>query len=95
MESIYTEFFALRMAYLGAGLAVLTGIGPGIGQGYAAGKAGCLSDREWGQIDLPTLLPSHLSRVVNPTWTFDGKGVTAMSHPVHNLSGYKPPEVNQ
>ena len=35
----FTEFFALGMAYLGAGLAVLTGIGPGIGQGYAAGKA--------------------------------------------------------
>lgn len=31
--------FAHGMAYIGAGLAVLTGIGPGIGQGYAAGKA--------------------------------------------------------
>jgi len=35
----FTEFFALGMAYLGAGIAVLTGIGPGLGQGYAAGKA--------------------------------------------------------
>ncbi|KFZ26991.1 MAG: ATP synthase subunit c, sodium ion specific [Candidatus Izimaplasma bacterium HR2] len=35
----YTEFFAQGMAFLGAGIAVLTGIGPGIGQGYAAGKA--------------------------------------------------------
>ncbi len=35
----YSEFFALGMAFLGAGIAVLTGIGPGIGQGYAAGKA--------------------------------------------------------
>ncbi len=35
----FTEFFATGMAYLGAGIAVLTGIGPGIGQGYAAGKA--------------------------------------------------------
>lgn len=35
----YTEFFALGMAFVGAGIAVLTGIGPGIGQGYAAGKA--------------------------------------------------------
>lgn len=35
----FTEFFAIGMAYLGAGIAVLTGIGPGIGQGYAAGKA--------------------------------------------------------
>ena len=31
--------FARGMAFLGAGIAVLTGIGPGIGQGYAAGKA--------------------------------------------------------
>ncbi|MBN2605632.1 MAG: ATP synthase F0 subunit C [Bacilli bacterium] len=35
----FTLFFAQGMAYLGAGIAVLTGIGPGIGQGYAAGKA--------------------------------------------------------
>lgn len=35
----FTEFFAQGMAYLGAGLAVLTGFGPGIGQGYVAGKA--------------------------------------------------------
>lgn len=35
----FTQFFATGMAYLGAGIAVLTGIGPGIGQGYAAGKA--------------------------------------------------------
>jgi F-type H+-transporting ATPase subunit c len=35
----FTEFFAQGMAFLGAGIAVLTGIGPGIGQGYAAGKA--------------------------------------------------------
>ena len=35
----FTVFFAQGMAYIGAGLAVLTGIGPGIGQGYAAGKA--------------------------------------------------------
>ena len=33
------EGFAQGMAFLGAGIAVLTGIGPGIGQGYAAGKA--------------------------------------------------------
>lgn len=35
----YNEFFAMGLAFLGAGIAVLTGIGPGIGQGYAAGKA--------------------------------------------------------
>ncbi len=35
----YTQFFVDGMALLGAGIAVLTGIGPGIGQGFAAGKA--------------------------------------------------------
>jgi F-type H+-transporting ATPase subunit c len=35
----YNEFFVQGLAMLGAGLAVITGIGPGIGQGYAAGKA--------------------------------------------------------
>ena len=39
MMAEFTEFFALGMAFVGAGIAVLTGIGPGIGQGYAAGKA--------------------------------------------------------
>jgi F-type H+-transporting ATPase subunit c len=35
----YNEFFAQGMAYLGAGIAVVAGLGPGIGQGFAAGKA--------------------------------------------------------
>jgi F-type H+-transporting ATPase subunit c len=35
----FNEFFMHGMAFLGAGIAVLTGIGPGIGQGFAAGKA--------------------------------------------------------
>ena len=35
---IFNEAFASGMAYLGAGLAMIAGIGPGIGQGYAAGK---------------------------------------------------------
>lgn len=35
----FNEFFALGMAYLGAGLAVFTGFGTAIGQGYAAAKA--------------------------------------------------------
>ena len=39
MMAEFTVFFAQGMAFVGAGLAVLTGIGPGIGQGYAAGKA--------------------------------------------------------
>ncbi|QMS85423.1 ATP synthase F0 subunit C [Candidatus Xianfuyuplasma coldseepsis] len=39
MEVVFNEFFANGMAFIGAGIAVLTGFGPGIGQGYAAGKA--------------------------------------------------------
>jgi F-type H+-transporting ATPase subunit c len=39
MMAEFTEWFAQGMAFLGAGLAVFTGVGPGIGQGYAAGKA--------------------------------------------------------
>ncbi len=35
----YNAFFASGMAYIGAGIAVLTGFGSGIGQGFAAGKA--------------------------------------------------------
>jgi F-type H+-transporting ATPase subunit c len=35
----YNEFFTDGMAYLGAGIAVIAGFGPGIGQGFAAGKA--------------------------------------------------------
>ena len=35
----YNEHFANGMAYLGAGIAVIGGLGPGIGQGFAAGKA--------------------------------------------------------
>ena len=38
LGQISSEAFILGMSALGAGIAVLTGIGPGIGQGYAAGK---------------------------------------------------------
>ena len=35
----YNEFFARGLAYLGAGIAVLTGMSQGIGQSFVAGKA--------------------------------------------------------
>ncbi len=35
----YNDFFVNGLALLGAGIAMIAGIGPGIGQGYAAGKA--------------------------------------------------------
>lgn len=34
-----TEFFSRGMAYLGAGIAVFTGVGPAIGEGMVAAKA--------------------------------------------------------
>lgn len=35
----YNQFFVAAMACIGAGIAVFTGIGPGIGEGIAASKA--------------------------------------------------------
>ena len=37
-NGITNEGFVLGMSALGAGIAVLAGVGSGIGQGYAAGK---------------------------------------------------------
>lgn len=34
----FNEFFVQGMALLGAGIAMIAGIGPGLGQGFAAGK---------------------------------------------------------
>ena len=34
----FNEFFVQGMALLGAGIAMVAGLGQGIGQGYAAGK---------------------------------------------------------
>ena len=35
----FNDSFVSALALLGAGIAMLAGIGPGIGQGFAAGKA--------------------------------------------------------
>jgi len=37
-EGISNEAFVLGCSAIGAGLALIAGLGPGIGQGYAAGK---------------------------------------------------------
>jgi len=37
--TVYKQYFASGMSYLGAGIAVIAGFGPGIGQGFASGKA--------------------------------------------------------
>lgn len=39
LEVVPNEFYAAGLAYLGAGIAVFTGVGTGIGQGIAASKA--------------------------------------------------------
>lgn len=39
ISSIDPKAFILGCSAIGAGLAAIAGIGPGIGQGYAAGKA--------------------------------------------------------
>lgn len=39
MGNITSEAFILGMSAVGAGIAMIAGLGPGIGQGYAAGKA--------------------------------------------------------
>ncbi len=39
MENITSEAFVLGCSAIGAGLALIAGIGAGIGQGFAAGKA--------------------------------------------------------
>lgn len=38
LQGITNEAFILGCSAIGAGLAMIAGIGPGIGQGYAAGK---------------------------------------------------------
>ena len=39
MNGISNEAFVLGMSAIGAGLAMIAGLGPGIGEGYTAGKA--------------------------------------------------------
>lgn len=38
MEQVTSEAFVLGLSALGAGIAMIAGLGPGIGQGFAAGK---------------------------------------------------------
>ncbi len=60
----YNEFFSNGMRYLGAGIAVVAGIGPGIGQGYAAGKAAEAVGRQpeaQGKIIMTTMVTAALA----------------------------------
>ena len=44
----YNEFFVLGCSAIGAGIALIAGVGPGIGQGYAAGQAAAAVGRNPG-----------------------------------------------
>lgn len=61
----YNEFFANGMRYLGAGIAIgLAAIGPGLGQGFAAGKASEAVGRQpeaQGKIIMTTLVTAALA----------------------------------
>lgn len=46
MQGISSEAFVLGCSAIGAGLAVIAGIGPGIGQGIAAGHAAAAVGRQ-------------------------------------------------
>lgn len=48
MENISGQDFIYGMSAVGAGLALIAGIGPGIGQGYAAGAAAAAVGRNPG-----------------------------------------------
>ena len=47
--NITGEDLILACSAIGAGLAVIAGIGPGIGQGIAAGHAACSSRKKPGR----------------------------------------------
>lgn len=51
LGQISSEAFIFGMSAIGAGIAVFTGVGPGIGQGYAAGKATEAVGRQPGATD--------------------------------------------
>ena len=44
----YNEFFVLGCSAIGAGIALIAGVGPGIGQCYAAGQAAAAVGRNPG-----------------------------------------------
>ena len=48
MENITNEGLILACSTIGAGLAMIAGIGPGIGQGYAAGQGASAVGRNPG-----------------------------------------------
>ncbi|MBQ4473756.1 MAG: F0F1 ATP synthase subunit C [Lachnospiraceae bacterium] len=58
MNNISSEAFVLGMSALGAGIAMIAGLGPGIGQGIAAGQGAAAVGRNPGARGevMPTML---------------------------------------
>jgi F-type H+-transporting ATPase subunit c len=54
--NISSEAFVLGCSAIGAGLALIAGIGPGVGQGYAAGQGAAAVGRNPGDITSTMLL---------------------------------------
>lgn len=48
MDNITGQEFIYAMSAIGAGIAMIAGVGPGIGQGYAAGQAAAAVGRNPG-----------------------------------------------
>ena len=48
MEQVTGQEFIYGMSAIGAGIAMIAGVGPGIGQGYAAGQAAAAVGRNPG-----------------------------------------------
>ena len=53
MSQITNEALILACSAIGAGLAMIAGIGPGVGQGYAAGQAAAAVGRNPGATVFP------------------------------------------
>ena len=70
---MFNEFFVRGMACLGAGIAMIAGVGPGVGQGIAAGYGASAVGRNPGaKSDITSTMllgqprPHHTE---NPPWT--------------------------
>ena len=54
MEGMDPKAFVLGCSAIGAGLAMIAGVGPGIGQGFAAGKGAEAVGRQPGTWSAPS-----------------------------------------
>ena len=62
----FNENFILGCSAIGAGLAVIAGIGPGVGQGIAAGHAAAAGSRWQEQFSLHSISVRGKKRMPDP-----------------------------